>query len=283
MPSVVDSKTQMKDRMAKVYSLEQAMNEIQKDINSFTEEVQKKAKQEIQTLAGQAHAMIGEKAQSRLRSTRQIYTDNLKIEKITSSGDNEIWSVHLLKPAKWIEDGQPKHNMIDYLLGSNSNVKKGANTGKAWVKRGKNGRYAAVPFEHSKPSSQMSLAQNKIADYVKSELKKRGLDKTITKDGKPVLGKAAQVDLIGRGSPQHEKTWRPLLSGLTIYQREEKMKNGKTRIKRDVMTFRMVSDSQKGTGAWDHPGRAPANLFEETAKELDVLWDGLINKIVSES
>lgn len=269
--------------MAKVYSLEEAMRELSKDISQFTEDVKKKAKAEVQTLAGQAHGMILEKAKSRLKSTAKIYTDNLDLQKIQSDETNEIWSVVLYEPAKWIEEGMPKHNMIDKLLGSNAMVKKGKNTGKNWVKKGKNGRYAAVPFEHSKPSSQMSLAQNKIADYVKKELKARGLDKTITKDGKPVLGKAATVDLVNRGSPQHPKTWKPLLSGLTIYQREVKMKNGNTKIMRDVLTFRMVSDSQKGTGAWDHPGRPAANLFGETEKELDILWENLISKIVSEA
>lgn len=275
--------------MSKVYSLEESLRELGKEIESFTEEVKASARKEVQSLAGQAHAMIADKAERgnnkgfKLKSNRQQYVDNLDLQKIESSGNNEIWAVVLYKPAQYLEDGQPKHNMIEQLLGSNATVKKGSNVGQPWVKKGKNGRYAAVPFEHSKPSSQMSLAQNKIADYVKKELKSRGLDKTITKNGKPVLGKAASLDLVGRGSPQHEKSWKPLLSGLTIYQREVKMKNGKSKIMRDVLTFRMVSDSQKGKGLWDHPGREGLHAFEEVEKELDILWNNTINKIVGES
>ena len=268
--------------VTKVYSLEEALASIDKDINSFTGEVERKAKQEVQALAAQAHAMITEKAQSRLRSTRKIYTDNLDIQKIQSDSHNEIWSVVLYKPAKWIEEGQPPHEMIDQLLGSQSMVKKGSNTGKPWVKHGKNGRYAAVPFEHSKPASQMSLAQNKLANYVKRELANRGLDKMITKDGKPVLGKAATVNLNGPNAPIRKNN-KQVLAGINIYQREIKTKTGKSMIKRDVVSFRMVSDSQKGTGDWQHHGRAPASFFEETSKELDVIWEKLVQKIVSET
>jgi len=281
--------------MAKVYSMEEALRSLNKDINSFTEEVKNKAKKEIQTLAGQAHAMIGDKTEKgnskgmKLKSTRQKYMENLDLLKIESSAENEIWSVVLYKPAQWIEDGQPKHNMIDYLLGSKSMVKKGKNAGQSWVKKGKNGRYAAVPFEHSRPSSQMSLAQNKIASFVKQQLKEHGLDKTITAaDGKPVLGRVKndatrrlEEAMNRRGAPQHEKTFRPLLSGIAIYQREVKMKTGKSKIMKDVLTFRTVSDSQKGTGAWDHPGREGFHAFEEVEKELDVLWESTISKIVS--
>jgi len=275
---------------AKVYSLEQALNELQKDINAFTENVQTQAKREIQILAGQAHSMIGKKAEKKLKSTRSLYLENLDIQKIESSGNNEIWAVVLYEPAKFLEEGQEKYNMIDSLLNSKSLVKKGKNSGNPWVKKGKNGRYAAVPFEHSKAPSQMSLAQNKLAALVKSEMQKQGLDKTITQDGKPVLGriknqqtKNLEAALTKRGMPQSDKSFRPLLSGLTIYQREVKMKNGKSKIMKDILTFRMVSDSQKGKGLWDHPGRPGVHLFEETAKELDVLWDQLVKKIADQA
>lgn len=255
--------------MSKQYSIEQALKELGKDINDLTEEISRKAKANVQILAAQAHAMITQKAQAKLKSTRSTYIDALNIEKIESSPDNEIWAVTLDKSAQWLEEGQPKHSMIDGLV----------NGPKA--KTSKEGhKYNIIPFKHNKPASEQSAAQNKIAAYVKSELKKRGLDKTITKDGKPVLGRAATVDLIDRGSPQSEKTFRPLLQGLTIYQKQIKTKDGSMKIKRDVMTFRVVSEKQKGTGAWDHPGRAALNFFDETAKELDVIWESMMKDLV---
>lgn len=258
--------------MSKQYSLEQALRGLGKDINKLTEDIAKEAKQQVQVLAAQAHSMIVQKAQTRLRSTRTQYIDALSIEKISSSEDNEIWAVTLNKSAGWIEDGQKAHNMIDALV----------NGPKAKVSK-EGHKYNVIPFKQNKPSSEMSLAQNKLANYVKQQLKDRGLDKTITQNGKPILGRAATVNL-GSGPVTPKPQWRsPLLSGITVYQREEKTANGKSRIKRDVMTFRVVSEKQKGSGLWDHPGRAAANFFEETSKELDVIWEQMVKDIVAKA
>lgn len=255
--------------MAK-YSIEDALRELGKDIDNLTQDITNQAKQQVQALAAQAHSMIVSKAQAKLKSTRSIYIDALNLEKIDSSPDNEIWAVTLDKSAKWIEDGQPWHNMIDYLVNGPKH------------KVGKDGKkYAIIPFKHNKPSSQMSLAQNKIANYVKGELKKRGLDKTITKDGKPVIGRAATLDLTGPKAPTSMN--KPLLAGLTIYQREQKTKSGKINIKRDVMTFRVVSENQKGSGMWDKPSKPAMNFFEDTARELDGIWEKIITQIVEKA
>ena len=167
--------------------------------------------------------------------------------------------------------------MIDYLTKGKSS--------KAYKKGG--GRYAVIPFEHNKSANLRSEKQNKITEYMNKELKARGLDKVITRDGKPVMGRAATVDLIARGSPQSEKSFRPLLQGLTIYQSLMKnkqgdvMKNkkGEPRVRRDIMTFRVASTRQIGKGLWDNPGRVGVHAFEETAKELDVIWETMMREI----
>lgn len=254
--------------MAKVYSVEEAMKELGKDIDQLTSEIQAKAREGVQILAGQAHAFIVDKANTQLKSTREIYIDALDIKRIESSPNQEIWSVTLDKSAKWIEDGQPRHEMLDYLT-------KGPK-----AKTAKDGhKYTVIPFKHNKPQNKNSLAQQKLANFVKNELEKRGLDKTITRDGRPVLGRAATLNLSGKGAPT-SKFNKPLLHGLTIYQREVKTQEGKTQIKRDVMTFRVASDKQKGSGLWEHPGRQAMNFFELAAKEIDVLWERMIKDIV---
>lgn len=272
----------------KVFSVEQSMKELQKDIKDLTKQMADKAKRDVEILAGTAHSMILKKANSKLKSTLQMYTDNLDIKKIAGSGDTVTHAVILYKPAKWIEDGQEAHNMIDMLLGSKAITKSGKNAGQSWVKHGKKGRYAVVPFEHSKSSNQQSAKQSKITEYMNKELEARGLDKVITRDGKPVLGKAATVDLIARGSPQSEKSFRPLLSGLTIYQSLKlsktgavmKNKKGEPRVRRDIFTFRIVSDSQKGKGLWDHPGSPGLKAFEQVAKDLDPIWESMMRELV---
>lgn len=264
----------MANNWSKAYSIEQSMRELGKDIKDLTKEMTDKAKRNVELLAGTAHSMILKRAQKKLNSTRQLYTDNLSIKKISASGDNVVHAVVLYKPAQFLEDGQSAHNMIEYLT-------KGKNS-KAYKSGG--GRYAVIPFEHSKEANLRSEKQNKITDYMNKELKARGLDKVITRDGKPVLGRAATVDLIARGSPQSEKTFRPLLEGVTIYQslvknrKGEVMKNkkGDARVRRDIFTFRVASTRQLGTGLWDNPGRPGLKAFEEVARELDPIWDAMV-------
>lgn len=263
--------------MAKSYSVEETLKSLDKDIKNLTDDIMAKAKKNVEILAGAAHSMIAKKANSKLKSTRQTYIDNLDIKKVSSSGDNVIHAVVLYAGAKWLEDGQTPHNMIEYLVNGKSG------------KTAKDGsRYAVIPFQHNKSANLRSAAQNKITDYVNKELKARGLDKVITRDGKPLLGRAATVDLISRGSPQSEKTFRPLLQGLTIYQSEMKgrdgkvltNKNGQARIRRDVMTFRVASTKQQGAGLWDSPGRDGLKAFEEVSKELDPIWEQMIRDLV---
>ena len=262
----------------KVYSVEQSMRELAKDIKDLSKQMTEKAKRDVEILAGTAHSMILKKANAKLKSTLQLYQDNLSLKKISGSGDTVTHAVLLYKPAKWLEDGQEAHNMIDYLTKGKSS--------KAYKKGG--GRYAVIPFEHSKSSNKQSAKQSQITEYMNKELKARGLDKVITRDGKPVLGRAATVDLIGRGSPQSEKSFRPLLEGLTIYQslmknkKGDVMKNkkGEPRVRRDIMTFRVASTRQIGKGLWDNPGRPGVKAFESTAKELDVIWETMIRELV---
>jgi len=136
------------------------------------------------------------------------------------------------------------------------------------------GKYLVIPFKHNKKASDRSAAESKLAGYVQSELKKMGLDKTITDSkGKPILGRAATLNLDGENSPK-SKQGNPILSGLTIYQRPMKTKAG-TKIARDIMTFRVASSKQLGKGLWDYPEKQGAKIFDEVYKELDNLWEGV--------
>jgi hypothetical protein len=61
-----------------------------------------------------------------------------------------------------------------------------------------------------------------------------------------------------------------VFKGLSIYQSKDK-KTGKMR--RDVMTFRVISESQRGSGMWNHPGRSGEFIidkaYEWALKELE--------------
>ena len=222
--------------MAKFFSLEESLKSIQKDINELSKETMEKAKEGVRALATQAHSLVIEKAQTRLKSTRQKYLDAVKIEKVQDDEFNTIWAVTLDKSANWIENEVPAHEMIDEII-------KGGKTPKT-AKDGS--KFKIIPFKHNKSPSQMSRAENQIANFAKNELKKAGLDKVITDDkGNAKTGRVATLNITGPKAPV-SKFNRPLLQGLTVYQRQVTTASGKVMTKRDVMTFRVISEKQKG-------------------------------------
>lgn len=250
----------------KKYDLESQLKELGMEIGQLTSEIENRAKQAMGLLQQQIYGKIVEKAQEKLKSTRSTYIQNLGM---INDQDN-LWVVYLKKEAAWIEDGLKPHEMID-------NLTKGPK-----AKTAKDGsRYNIIPFKHNKSPDVTSRAQMQIQSVVKSELKKRGLDKTIMVGGKPGVGKVASLDLVGKGMPV-SKFNKPLLAGLTIYQREHQTKTGKTQIKRDVMTFRVASTKQKGTGLWWHNGLQAANIFNDIEKEIDQMWSDMLKDIVGQ-
>jgi len=254
----------------KSYSVEEALAEIGQDVKKLTDEAVKRARQGVQLLAVQTHALILQKAQSKLNATRKKYLENLSVDKIYSGEDQEIWAVSLKKDAGWIEEGYPAGSMIDRIL----------NNGKPPKKSKDGSEYKTIPFEHSKPKSDMSAAQVRIANYAKSQIKKQGLDKVITDEaGKPKLGKVATVKIDDKKQPI-SKFNKPLLSGLTIYQREVKTASGKTKIKRDIFTFRTISSKHKGSGLWETKGYDGAKIFDEVSDEVDKMWSEMIKDIL---
>lgn len=252
----------------KKYELEEQLKQFGIEISQLTKEIESRAKQSMSLLQQQVYGKIVEKANEKLKSTRSFYLSNLGM---INDQDN-LWVVYLKKEAAWIEDKIAPHEMIDDL------------TSGPKAKTSKDGhRYNIIPFKHNKPPQQTSRAQMQIQNVVKQELKNRGLDKTIKLNGRPVIGRAAtlKTELTGPGMPVN-KFNRPILAGLTIYQREHKTQSGKTQIKRDVMTFRVASTKQKGSGMWFHPGSPGANIFDEVSKEVDQMWETMLKSIIDQ-
>jgi hypothetical protein len=249
-------------------SIEAELEALGKTIDNMSESLIEQSKMGLKRIALETHAFITDKATHTLHSSLSTYMDALKI----SSENDSVWVVYLQPEANWIEDGQPAHDMIEALThGPKSKV-------------GKDGkRYAIIPFKHNKRPQDMSRAEMQLAEHVKSELKKLKLNKTILDDdGKPKLGKvaAATVDMEFANSIRSKI---PLLAGVNIYQREVQMKNGKTKVMRDIFTFRVVSEKQKGTGKWWHPGTKPLGAFKEAEAKIDALWSAFIQEMQSKT
>jgi hypothetical protein len=252
----------------KEYNLEEALASLNKDIKDFTEDMIQRAKQGVQVLAAQTHGLVLERAQSQLKSRRSTYVKAVGIQKISSSADDEIWSVSLERSAQWIEDGLPQRNMISKFLASPK-----AKTTKD------GGKMLVIPFEHSKAPSEMSLAQSKLADLVRVGMKENGYNKTINgPDGHPKVGRVGSFNIANGPKSRHGTD---ILKGVTVYQRAVKTESGKTMIKKDVMTFRIVSSKQKSP-MWDYPQLPPADIFGQVEKEVDVMWSKIVKDMVGQ-
>lgn len=234
------------------------------------ENVAKTAIQEAaRNLSTQAYAHILEKAQSELHSSRDKYVGALGFTQVSP----DVWLVTLDQSAMWIEQGLPRHSMVENLLSSPK--AKTSKTGE---------RYLVVPFQHNKGPTSQTKAQKDLADTVKAELKKRKIPygKLETNElGKPKTGLLHSFNIMDRPLKTHQgpgqghgavgqvrqgTTGIPFLQGIRVYQKEIKdQASGKSKIVKNIMTFRVVSSKHAGTSKWIYPGIEGKFLFEDCA------------------
>lgn len=253
--------------------------------------LQGKLQKAAQLLATQAHAHVVEQAQAKLKARREKFLENLRFEQI---GPN-VWGVIVDQKGRWIEDGMPEHNMLDDLLKS-----KKAKTAKDGSK------YLVIPFKHSGPPSRKTKFQSSLTSTIKAEMKRRDIPYgKIERDesGKPKEGLLHKMDLAGpafhnppaghagppgrptqahpRPAGQEGPGGRPFLWGVRVYQRPNVNPDGSPRLSkrgiqgasRDIMTFRVASSKQRGTGAWDHPGLEAMNFLDEAFDWARKEWE----------
>lgn len=230
-------------------------------------------------LSVMTHAHIVESAAKVLHTRRAMYVEKLTHFQL----DEKTFVVNLDSSVGWIEDGLPPHNQIESLL-------KGKN-----VKRAKDGSaYKFIPFKHNKGPTQTTPAQKNLLDTIKKELAARKIPYGKTEngpDGKPKLGLLHKFDIKNNpikthngpgqgkgpmGSVVQGNTGIPLLQGIRVYQRQVKNKDGSSSVKRDIMSFRVVSSKHQGSGKWDHPGLPAVKLFDEAYMWAMDQWEKVI-------
>lgn len=232
-------------------------------------------------LAPAVHAHIIEEANKKLHARRQAFIDGVNFKQ----EGPDTWLITLDSSARWIDDGLEPHEMIDDLLSQRKGKSKGPKTSKD------GSRYRVIPFFHGpgKGPTTSTPAEATLQATIKAELKKapnqltggRGIPYAKIENGpngQPALGLVHSLDVMhapvktangpgqgwGRiGDPRQGATGIPFLQGIRIYQQQVKGPDGKSRVKRAIMTFRTVSSKHKGTGRWFHPGLQPVNIFEE--------------------
>lgn len=226
-------------------------------MDGLKKDVQKDLKDGAENLATMTHAKTLELAGEELTSLQQMYKDNVEF----SNPAEGFWIVTLKEPALWIEEGRKSGFMEELLNGKSS-------------KTGKNGRYAVIPFKHNVNPSMQSAKAYDLAQEIKYDLKKRGVNwKKIeyNKDGSPRLGLLHRFDVETARPVEAQKDIHkhPLTKGVAVYQRKDE--SGK--VKKEVMTFRVISDKHRNEGLWVHPGR-PGNKIMDKAFEWAVeTWE----------
>jgi hypothetical protein len=255
------------------------------DIRALNERLKAKAdvllERAVADLAAQTHAKLVELAASGLRTSRQTYIDALSYEE-TGRG---AWTVTLDKNALWIEDGMPRHEMIDDLIRNNPRIsnKTGA-------------RYKIIPFSIKGPSA-TAVAAMPIRQAAMKALRQAGINmKEVEKevDGRVKQGTLHRLNVVSHplktaqgphqghgpmGSARQGMSGMPFLSGLTVQQRRSMT----GMMQKTAMTFRVVSSFHKGSGKWVHPGVKAHRFMDQAAKWAHDEWENKIKPEIFEA
>ena len=211
----------------------------------------------VKSLAASCYGKVVELAQENLHSSLNKYLDALSFKEAGKG----IWIISLDKSAMWIEEGKSAGEMIDDLLKNGAKMSKSGH------------RYKVIPFSHFDIPQNMTPKAMGFRDILKAELKARGIPfKKLETDsfGKPKLGLLHSLD-IDSPRPSAAADY-PVFSGLNIAQN----KGADGNIRRTATTFRVVSDSQKGSGKWLHPGVEAKHFFDKAFEEARNSWENEI-------
>jgi hypothetical protein len=227
-------------------------------------EVEQDLNKAVSNLASMTHAKVAEMASEELHSTLKTLQDNLGFEEIAPG----IWVVSIDQKALFLEEGiQAEKDMKPDLL------KNATNTSKAGHK------YRAIPFDHGKAPSQMTPYAQHLVAHIKSKLKKEKIPfKKIekNKDGSPRTGKLHSFDIDSEKPTARAST--PALKGVSIYQSVTATGN----VRRDILTFRTVSEGPASQGKWIHPGLPPKHFLDRASEWALKEWENNILPAVLE-
>lgn len=234
--------------------LEIDIKEITKEFAELKDKIQKEVIQGVEALASMTHAKLREEARDNLGSLAKKYQNAIEF----INPEENLWVVNLKEEAMFIEEGRKSGFMNELLTGKSSKVNKDGQ------------RYAVIPFEHSKNPSEQSEKAKKLSEDIKSFLKQNKVSYKKLEygpDGSPRVGLLHRFDIkSARPSP---KAKYPALQGVAIYQ--TKQNDGSVR--RDVMTFRIISEKHREEGRWVHPGLKAEKLMDKVFEWACREWE----------
>jgi hypothetical protein len=225
-------------------------------------------------LAAMAYSKVVELAQSQLKTSRQEYLSNLSYEQAGPS----LWTVTLNSKAMWIEEGMPRHEMVDDLLKNAKVSKKGV-------------RYKVIPFPikgaaNTAPAA-MPIRLAAMGALRRAKINMKDIERDV--DGRAKIGGLHKLDVMtapiktahgphmGQGAlgmVRQGLSGTPFLKGLSVQQRM--IGNAPGNIQKTAMTFRVVTSLHKGSGRWVHPGVKAKKLMDQAFAWAENEWESVI-------
>jgi hypothetical protein len=230
------------------------------ELKEENKRLQTEVRNVVGALAGSAHAKVLDIANDKLRSLSKKYKDAVDFNPI----DKDTWIITINKEALFIEDGNQPWSMYDSISKSPK------------AKTSKDGyKYLTIPFEHSKAPSEQSDNAKALTGEIKKYLSAMQIPyKKIqyNPDGSPKLGLLHKFDILSPTGREKEGHKSPILAGLSVYQRKDE----KGKVKKDIMTFRVVSEKNKGDGRWEYPERQGVKILDEVYEWIGHTWESEI-------
>jgi hypothetical protein len=234
------------------------------------ETIQEVSNKAAANLALLTQAKVQELAGEKLHSRLEMFRKGLSFKK----EEDGVYIIHLDEEQAWINDGYAARSLIPDLL--NSPKAKTALDGS---------KYLCVPFQMTAGkvgATQTTQAGQELVQAMKQQLKQATIPFAKTErdsSGMPLLGRIHKLQLktplkkrdpepghgnqgMGHGAvgqPMQGPTGRGFLEGAGVYQ----SLNSRGKVERSVISFRVASSKQIGTGLWDHPGLEPTHIFED--------------------
>jgi hypothetical protein len=230
---------------------------------------------EVRRIAIAAHEEWKRLAQTRLKTSRDIYVNGLRQSESFRErkvGREDVYDITLV--------GRMPNNFEFGMASFDMKAVRPGWLGGAKAKVSKEGkRYVVIPFRHSTgPSRRFGYTGKAAAARLDREVKKVARDYGLNRMIRTAAGKvvAGPVKRAPNKSPIHS-----YLRGLTRIQKPTSgtTKTGKQRGQGYLMTWRIMSEKSPAD-SWIHPGLQPMNLLREVENFVNDEFEKAVERVL---